>query len=89
MANFFKDYQAQVKTKREAEELAKREPERTEYNVGQVVYINPAYDWNDNNGKKYFVDYLGDNSILLADTKKEAMSGYGHIYSIYDLKEAV
>ena len=44
MANFFKDYQAQVKAQREAEEFAKREPERTEYNVGQVVYINPAYD---------------------------------------------
>ena len=85
MANFFKDYRKQVKEKKKAEKIGNREAEKIEYEVGQVVYINPLYDWHNNNGKKYFVDYLDDDSILLADTKKEAMSGYGYIYSIYSV----
>ena len=81
MANFFKDYHKQIKAKRQAEEVAKRD----DYLVGQVVYINPNYDEH-KNGKKYFIEYLEDTIILLADTKKEALCGYGHIYSVYDLK---
>ena len=55
-----------------------------EYNVGQIIYINPMYDEN-RNGKRYFVDYLSDSCVLLAKTKKDAMNGYGYIYSIYDI----
>ena len=78
MANFFKEYHAELKKKRE--EVVK---EKTiEYKRGQVVHINPMYD-EDRNGKRYFADQLGDDSVLLAKTKKEAMSGYGRIYSVH------
>ena len=79
MANFFKGYHAGVKAKREAEESAKAKP--IEYRRGQTVSINPAYD-EDRNGKRFFVDDLGNGLVLLAKTKKEAMSGNGHIYSV-------
>ena len=77
MANFFKEYQKEIKEK----ELAKSvEEKRIEYSRGQVVHINPMYDEN-RNGKRYFVDYLTDGFVLLADNKKDAMNGYGLIYS--------
>lgn len=82
MANFFKEYHAQIRAKREAEENAK--PKRIEYDEGQLVYINPIYDI-DRNGKRYFVTYLDDECVLLAKTKKDAMSGYGYIYDISDI----
>lgn len=78
MANFFKDYHAEVKARREAE--AKQKPERKEYDIGQIVRINPMYD-SDGNGKRYFVTYLSGDCVLLAKTKKDAMNGYGYIYS--------
>lgn len=77
MANFFKEYQKEVREKKQAKETKKK---RTEYKVGQLVYINPIYDI-DGNGKRYFVDYLNDGCILLAETKKDALEGYGYIYS--------
>ena len=81
MANFFKDYQKEVKERKEKEEQIKREELRNkkEYKKGQVVYISPIYDEN-YNGKKYFADTLTNGYLLLADTKKEALNGVGHIY---------
>lgn len=78
MANFFKEYHAEIKAKRIA--MEKTTEKNIEYNRGQIVFINPMYDEN-RNGKRYFVDYLGDDSVLLAKTKKDAMNGYGYIYS--------
>ena len=78
MANFFKEYQADIKAKKQAEENAK--VKHVEYNRGQLVYINPMYD-ADRNSKRYFADYLSDGFILLAKTKKDAINGYGQIYS--------
>ena len=79
MANFFKEYQKEIKNK----ELEKNTKEKhTEYNRGQIVCINPMYDEN-RNGKRYFADYLSDDCVLLADNKKDAMNGYGLIYSIH------
>lgn len=82
MANFFKDYQAQVKAKREAEERAKQQPERKEYETGEVVMIDKRYDHTEKQtGRKYFVTYLKDH-VLLADNKKQAMEGRGYIYDL-------
>lgn len=77
MANFFKEYRAEVKEK----ELTKKAEEKhIKYNRGQIVYIFPMYDIC-GNGKRYFADYLSDGFILLADNKKDAMNGCGQIYS--------
>lgn len=84
MANFFKDYHAEVKAKKEAEENAKGKP--IEYTRGQIVYINPIYD-SERNGKRYFVDDLGGGNVLLAKTKKDALSGYGYIYDRCNIVE--
>jgi hypothetical protein len=78
MANFFKEYHAELKEKRTAAESTKKD---VEYERGQTVFIDPMYDEN-RNGKRYFVDYLGSGGVLLAKTKKDAMNGYGYIYSI-------
>lgn len=86
MANFFKAYHTQLKADRAEQQAAKELPATPEYDLGQIVYINPLMGEN-RNGKRYFVDYLGDKHILLAKTKKEAMSGRGYIYSIYDIVE--
>lgn len=77
MANFFKEYHAERKAERTAKETAVK---TTDYDRGQIVFIDPMYDEN-RNGKRYFVDYLGGDSVLLAKTKKDAMNGYGYIYS--------
>ena len=82
MANFFKDYHASIKADREAKENAKEKP--IEYNRGQIVYIDPVYD-EDRNGKRYFVEELSCNNVLLAKTKKDAMNGYGYIYHKCDI----
>lgn len=82
MANFFKDYHKGLKEKRGAAEQAKAT--RINYEAGQLVYINPQYDEN-GTGKKYFVEYLEKDMVLLANTKKEALSGYGYIYSVHDI----
>lgn len=82
MANFFKDYQGQIKKDKELKEKAEQtEKQKYIFKVGQVVKINPIYDHMDNNGKKYFADYLSEGYILLADTKSEAKKGIGKIYS--------
>lgn len=83
MANFFKGYHAQLKADRESVKAAT--PEITpEYCTGDLVHINPYLDEN-RNGKRFFVTYLSDNHILLAETKKEALSGYGYIYHLCDI----
>lgn len=57
--------------------------QRKEYYDGDVVMIDKSYDWTEKkSGKKYFVTYLGTSSVLLADTKRDALAGRGHIYSI-------
>ena len=61
--------------------------ERKEYNRGDVVYIDFIYDWINKTGKKFFVTYLGDDYVLLADTKKDAMQGNGNIYAVCDIRE--
>lgn len=78
MANFFKDYHAELNAKRKAEENAK--VNHTEYKQGQIVHINPMYD-EERNGKRYFSSYLNNGYVLLAKTKKDALNGYGHIYN--------
>lgn len=77
MANFFKDYHAQVRADREVEEKAK--VKSVEYTKGQVVYINPMYD-SERNGKRYFADDLGNGCVLLAKDKRDALNGCGNIY---------
>lgn len=78
MANFFKDYQAQIKKEKEVENL--QENKCIEYNQGQIVYIQASL-WSDKNKhKKYFADYLDDGYMLLADNKKDALNGFGRIY---------
>ena len=76
MANFFKDYQTEIKNKNK---VKKMQDKQIGYTQGQVVYINPAYDI-ERNGKKYFADYLSKGYMLLADTKKDALNGVGCIY---------
>lgn len=80
MANFFKDYHEELKERRAAEE---QKTDRVEYNEGDTVYINPMY--SEGTAKKYFVTYLSADMVLLANTKKEAVKGYGYIYSIHDI----
>ena len=80
MANFFKDYHA---TRITATTETKAET-RTTYEPGQIVRINPYLDEN-RNGKRYFADYLDENTVLLAKTKREALNGYGYVYSIADI----
>lgn len=84
MANFFKEYHAQLRAEREAEAMAAKAAERPAYVRGQAVRINPMYD-DDGNGKRYFVDYLSSDSVILAKSKAEALSGYGHIHSIHNI----
>ena len=79
MANFFKDYQVEVKAAKQAKES--NTIKKVEYTTGQQVFINPMYDEN-RNGKRFFVAYLGNGGVLLAKTKKDAINGYGYIYSI-------
>ena len=78
MANFFKEYHAERRAKETAQEKT------VEYSVGQIVYINPMYDEN-RNGKRYFVERLSGGRVLLAKTKKDAMSGCGYIYGDCDV----
>lgn len=86
MANFFKDYQADVKAKAIAKETIKEES--ISYEQGQIVYvnlygkINPLIANIERKTKKYFADYLSENHVLLADNKKDALNGYGYIYDI-------
>ena len=84
MANFFKSYHAQLKADLESVKAAATPGITHEYCTGDIVYIAPYLD-ESRNGKRFFVDYLSDNHILLAETKKEALSGYGHIYQICDI----
>lgn len=88
MANFFKEYHAELKAERKATEKKAKE-DIVEYKRGQVVYIKPFnLLFDDRNARKrYFADYLSDHSVLLAETKKEALDGYGHIHSIYDIEK--
>lgn len=54
---------------------------------GTVVYIDPRYDWTERrDGKKFFVACVSDESVLLADTKKQALAGNGYLYSISDVQ---
>lgn len=80
MANFFKDYHA---TRTTATTETTTTP-RTTYEPGQIVRINPYLDEN-RNGKRYFADYLDEAHVLLAKTKREAINGYGQIYSTADI----
>ena len=78
MANFFKKYHAQIKENRQSAETANTQKQ---YEQGQAVKIDKAYCWECESNKKYFVTWLAGDSVLLADSKKEAINGYGHIYS--------
>ena len=87
MANFFKEYQATVKAKKEEEARRKYEDREKAREIadyfyslvrGQRVKVDKAYA---ENGYLYFADNLDDGHILLSETKKEAVSGYGYIYS--------
>jgi hypothetical protein len=78
MANFFKEYHAQLKETRQAAETANTQKQ---YEAGQAVKIDKAYCWDGESNKKYFVTWLPGDCVLLADSKKEAVNGYGHIYS--------
>ena len=84
MANFFKGYHAQLKADRESVKAAATPEITPEYCTGDIVRINPYLDEN-RNGKRFFVDYLSDNHILLAKTKKDALSGNGYIYHLCDI----
>ena len=71
MANFFKDYH---KNRITSPEQVKT---KAEYKQGQKV---------DFYGKAlYFADYVNDNFVLLAYTRKEALTGRGQIYSIHQI----
>ena len=79
MANFFKDYHATTTATTETTTAP-----RTTYEPGQIVHVNPYLDEN-RNGKRYFADYLDENTVILAKTKREALNGYGQIYSTADI----
>ena len=75
MANFFKDYQRQVKAKETAETTP------TTYEIGQAVLVSSGYV-GVKPLKRYFADYVSDSTVLLAETKAEALKGYGYLYNI-------
>lgn len=71
MANFFKDYHKNRVTP------LKQTKTKAEYKQGQKI---------DFYGKTlYFADYVNNDFVLLADTKKEALVGKGQIYSIHQI----
>ncbi len=87
MANFFKDYQRQVQDRRAREqeqETRKKKLEDYFENLerGEAVQIYPSYDWKNGTGEKYFV-MMVKNSIVLSDTREEALSaGSRYIYNM-------
>ena len=85
MANFFKDYQAELRVKREAEEQEKQKAQEEARKIdnyieslprGKRVKINKRYA---ENGFLYFADILSENSVLLSDDKENAKAGRGWI----------
>lgn len=100
MANFFKDYQKQVREKKQAEQERQTKAQRLidyldDLPQGAKVKINPLYDPRrsdllytedyKNLGIMYFTSRLSDDSVLLSTDRQEAKNGYGHIYSIFDI----
>lgn len=86
MANFFKDYQAEIRAKREAEAREEREAREAARKLdayleslsrGQRVKVNRAYA---ENGFLYFANIFSADSILLSDDKANAKAGRGWIY---------
>lgn len=86
MANFFKEYQAELKARRAAEKQAElqRQAEQKAYEEyfldmpkGKRVKVNPAYS---ESGYLYFAAGIGHGCVLLTENKEEARHGYGYIY---------
>lgn len=82
MANFFKEYHAELAEKRAAEEAAKAAPPKV-YSAGEKVKMRKEYG----SGRKFFADYLCEGYVLLADTKRDALAGYGYVYGIWAIAE--
>lgn len=98
MANFFKDYQAEIRRKREqerAEELRKTQAERDRAAyldglergdpVRFSVLVYSGTETPANVQRLYFVANIGGGHCLLADTKKQAMTGRGSIYATHGI----
>lgn len=93
MANFFKSYYADLSAKRQAQNAEKvKQDARRDYvnnlQRGQKVKYSNLVNGK---GEKvfihefYFVEYMklgNDEIVLLNDNKKQAMQGYGGIYSL-------
>lgn len=93
MANFFKDYHAQLKAKREQENAA--ENERKQKERARLDYIDglrrgDAVKWSilvyagtdkpANIQTLYFSDIISDDTLLLAEDKQTAKAGKGYFY---------
>ena len=81
MANFFKEYQKQVKETAVIEETAPH------FEIGQAVWVKSGYVGMKPR-KRYFADYVSGATILLAETKAEALKGYGYLYNIADIERS-
>lgn len=92
MANFFKDYQAEVKRKREqerAEELKRinKERARRDYLDGlergdKVKYSVLVYAGTEtpaNVQTLYYAGRVSADSVLLSDDRQQARNGYGYL----------
>ena len=94
MANFFKEYHAELRAKRQAETEQERkarneERERNEYIDGLIIgqKIKFARFIDGITGKDiieqgYFAGRVSDGYIWFADTKKEALKGFGWSLSV-------
>lgn len=95
MANFFKDYHAQLKAKREQEQAQKdkgtmRETARRDYIYGLKrgdrvkwsVLVYAGTDTPANIQTLYFADIISDNTLLLAEDKQTAKAGRGYFYDV-------
>lgn len=89
MANFFKEYHAELKAKRKAESEQKAIEEREKnkhkyYELGEVVYLRPHTIWGEPQ-KMYYAGYFGDSTVFLTEKKKDALNGIGTAYHAYCL----
>lgn len=98
MANFFKDYQAEIRRKREQERAreikqAQAERARRDYldglergdKVNYSILVYAGTETPANVQTLYFVSRFSDTGVLLADTKRQAMTGRGNIYSVHGI----
>lgn len=62
--------------------ITANETNRNDIGFGARVKLNPAFG----TGTKYFVCYLSNNHVLLADSKRDCKDEVGYIHSIHDIQ---